>query len=293
MRLHHLNCISSCPLGGRLMDGRSEGLRGKLACRCVLVETGSSLVLIDTGYGLRDVAAPLERLSRFFLRLLDPEFREELTAIRQIEALGYSARDVRHIVLTHLDFDHAGGLDDFPEAHVHMLRSEAADAARQATWLDRQRYRPQQWSSVQRWISYDDEGEPWFGFDAVRDLRGLPPEILFVPLRGHTLGHAGIAVRENGGRWLLVAGDAYFDHDELDLDHPRCTPGLRFYQWLMEKDRRARIANQRHLRELLRDHGGEVRIVCSHDPREMEQDTGRPLDVPPTAQKVWEPRVVT
>jgi len=146
---------------------------------------------------------------------------------------------------------------------------------------------------VQRWISYEDEGEPWFGFDAVRDLRGLPPEILFVPLRGHTLGHAGIAVRENGGRWLLVAGDAYFDHDELDLDHPRCTPGLRFYQWLMEKDRRARLANQRHLRELLRDHGGEVRIVCSHDPREMEQDTGRALDVPPTAQKVWEPRVVT
>jgi glyoxylase-like metal-dependent hydrolase (beta-lactamase superfamily II) len=23
---------------------------------------------------------------------------------------------VRHIVLTHLDFDHAGGLEDFPEA---------------------------------------------------------------------------------------------------------------------------------------------------------------------------------
>lgn len=28
-------------------------------------------------------------------------------ALRQIEAPGFSARDVRHIVLTHLDFDHA------------------------------------------------------------------------------------------------------------------------------------------------------------------------------------------
>lgn len=26
MRLHHLNCISTCPLGGRLMDGRSRGI---------------------------------------------------------------------------------------------------------------------------------------------------------------------------------------------------------------------------------------------------------------------------
>lgn len=266
------------------MDGRSEGLRGKLACRCVLVETGSQLVLIDTGYGLRDIASPTERLSRFFLRLLDPDFREELTAVRQIEALGFSARDVRHILLTHLDFDHAGGLDDFPEAHVHMLRAEAEDATLQRTWLDRQRFRPQQWQgSVDRWLVHDvDGGERWFGFEAVRDLSGIPPEILMVPLRGHTLGHAGIAVREDAG-WLLVAGDAYFDHDELDLENPRCTPGLRAYQWLMEKDRRARFANQRRLRHLVRDHGGEVHVICSHDPRELERDTGRTLDAPPRA----------
>jgi hypothetical protein len=46
------------------------------------------LVLVDTGFGLQDISAPEKRLSRFFLRLLDPDFREELTAIRQIEALG-------------------------------------------------------------------------------------------------------------------------------------------------------------------------------------------------------------
>jgi len=263
------------------MDGRSHGLRGKLACRCVLVETDGGLVLIDTGYGLRDVASPRERLSWFFLRLLDPDFKEELTAVRQIERLGHAARDVRHIVLTHLDFDHAGGLDDFPEATVHMLAVEAEDAAKQRSWLDRQRYRPQQWGSVDRWRGYaPGDGEAWFGFDAVRDLRGVPPEILLVPLRGHTLGHAGIAVREQA-RWLFVAGDAYFDHDEMDLQQPRCTPGLRAYQRLMEKDRGARLSNQQRLRALIRDHGHEVRVICSHDARELERDSGRPLDLPP------------
>ncbi len=266
------------------MDGRSEGLRGKLACRCILVETGSELVLVDTGFGLLDVTNPTQRLSRFFLRLLDPAFKEQLTAIRQIEALGFSARDVRHIVLTHLDFDHAGGLDDFPEAAIHVMHVEAEDASAQQSWLDRQRYRPQQWSSIARWNTYEPSGERWFGFKAVRDLRGVPPEILMVPLRGHTLGHAGVAIREDRD-WLLVAGDAYFDHDELDLDNPRCAPGLRFYQWMLEKDRRARLANQRHLRELLRDHQDEIRVICSHDPRELERDSGRPLDVPLTAAR--------
>jgi glyoxylase-like metal-dependent hydrolase (beta-lactamase superfamily II) len=280
MRIHHLNCISACPLGGRLMDGRSGGLRGKLACHCLLVEIGDQLVLIDTGYGLLDVAQPTRRLSRFFLSLLDPEFRDDMTAVRQIERLGFAASDVRHIVLTHLDFDHAGGLDDFPAASIHLMRDEAEDAVAQRSWLDRQRYRPQQWSSAPRW-SYCVAGgsDRWFGFESVRDLPGVPPEILLVPLRGHTLGHAGVAVREPGG-WLLLAGDAYFDHDELDPVEPRCKPGLRMYQWMMEKDRAQRLANQRRLRELARDHRAEVHVICSHDPGELERDAGHHLDAP-------------
>jgi signal transduction histidine kinase len=122
---------------------------------------------------------------------------------------------------------------------------------------------------------------------AFGELAKLPPEILMVPLRGHTLGHAGVAVRGDAG-WVLLAGDAYFDHDELDLANPRCTPGLRAYQWFMEKDRRMRLANQENLRALIRDHGNEVRVMCSHDPRELEVLTGRPLDVlpPPRAPQL-------
>lgn len=60
---------------------------------------------------LRDVRDPASRLSGFFLLLLAPDCREEVTAVRQVERLGFL---VRHIVLTHLDLDHTGGLDDFP-----------------------------------------------------------------------------------------------------------------------------------------------------------------------------------
>jgi glyoxylase-like metal-dependent hydrolase (beta-lactamase superfamily II) len=55
--------------------------------------------------GLRDVRSPTPRLSRFFLAMMRLPLKEEETALRQIERLGLTARDVRHIVLTHLDFD--------------------------------------------------------------------------------------------------------------------------------------------------------------------------------------------
>src|SRR3954467_8308226 len=91
MRVHHLNCIPTCPLGGKLMDGRTDSIvrRGELAVHCLLIETHSTLVLVDTGLGLRDVANPRSRLSAFFLALVKPDFREEMTAVRQIARLGY------------------------------------------------------------------------------------------------------------------------------------------------------------------------------------------------------------
>jgi hypothetical protein len=88
-----------------------------------------------------------------------------------------------------------------------------------------------------------------------------------------------VAVRGDDG-WLLLAGDAYFYHREMDAERPRCTPGLRFYQTMMEKNRRARLWNQRRLRELRRDHGGEVELFCSHDPVEMERLAAWPLNMP-------------
>jgi glyoxylase-like metal-dependent hydrolase (beta-lactamase superfamily II) len=282
MKIHHLNCGTDCPLGGALFDGRSKGPTGRLVCHCLLLETDRGLVLIDTGYGLRDVdhphRHPQPRITRAMRTMLNIRLREEETAIRQIERLGFSPVDVRHIVLTHLDFDHAGGLEDFPEATVHLMDAEfsAATGPRRG-FVPRNRYRPSQFDEVRDWRRYGGQGEPWFGFPAVRDLEGLPPEILLVPLRGHTWGHAGVAIQSDGG-WLLHAGDAYFYRREIRQAKRQCTPGLRWYQNLMEVDREARFANQERLRRLSLDRAGEVRIVCAHDAVEFERcAAGTPL----------------
>jgi glyoxylase-like metal-dependent hydrolase (beta-lactamase superfamily II) len=161
-----------------------------------------------------------------------------------------------------------------------MLEVERDAALRQETWLDRQRYRPQQWGTRQRWRVYQaGEGEAWFGFGRVRALDGLSDDIAMVPLIGHTLGHCGVAVR-HGDRWLLQAGDAYFFHAEMDFEQPHCTPGLAFYQRMMDKDHASRVWNQQRLRELQHANAGDVAVFCAHDVVEFERITGRSIEVP-------------
>lgn len=283
MRIHHLNCGTDCPFGGALFDGLSAGLTGHLVCHCLLVETAAhGLVLVDTGYGLRDVAHPHRhphpRITRTMRAMLNIKLNEAETAIRQIEKLGFKADDVRHIMLTHLDFDHAGGLEDFPTATIHLLQAEfdAATGPRRG-FVQRNRYRPSQFSEVRNWRGYGAQGENWFGFDAVRELDGLPPELLLVPLPGHTWGHAGVAI-DRGDRWLLHAGDAYFYRGEMREARRRCTPGLRGYQTMMEVSREQRLANQDRLRSLSIEQRSSVSVVCAHDAVELKRCVaGMPL----------------
>jgi glyoxylase-like metal-dependent hydrolase (beta-lactamase superfamily II) len=259
-----------CPFGGRLWDGHCPVLGpAEIVCHCLLIETEVGLVLVDTGFGTRDVAQP-RRLNPLFRIANRIRLREPDTALRQIEELGFSAADVRHIVLTHLDFDHAGGIEDFPDATVHVFGAELDAARSQSSWLDRQRYRPMQWDRNVSWQCYTPEGERWFGFSCVRELVGMPPEILIVPLAGHTLGHCGVAVRGPEG-WLLHAGDAYFFRDEMALGGYYCTPMLRIYQRLMATDNASRLRNQARLRELKRAHGREIRLFSAHDAKELEE----------------------
>lgn len=269
MRIHHLNCSSMCPLGGHFMDRRSPGVgEAHLVCHCLLVETLEGLVLIDTGLGMKDVFRPQERISSFFRAVLRPKLQADETAVRQIRALGFQPSDVRHIILTHLDFDHAGGIDDFPHAQVHVMESELKASGSNKGFISSRRYSPAQLTHSKTWNTYYPEGEKWFGFDAVRQLKGLPPEILMIPLVGHTEGHAGIAVQTDHG-WLLHAGDAYFFRGELNNDYS-CPPGLRAYQKMMEVNRKMRLLNQMRLRDLAHEHPFDVRIFSAHDEVEFE-----------------------
>jgi len=264
MTIHHLDCCTMKPLCEKVVNGRGSWLSpGHLVAHCLLIETEEGLVLVDSGIGLADVAAPERRLGKAFVAVARPTLDPAQTAVRQIEALGFSRRDVRHVVLTHLDLDHTGGISDFPEARIHVYRAEHA-AAMNPKGMERERYHACHWEHGPNWALHDVDGERFMGLGAVRAI--VEPEVLLVPTTGHSRGHAAVAVRTDD-HWLLHCGDAYFSADEMH-EPPSCPPGLKLFQRLVAVDDEARRDNQRRLRELGREHR-DVRLFSAHDGDEL------------------------
>jgi hypothetical protein len=172
VRIHHLNCGSLCPPGGRLFSGAGGLLSpAPLCCHCLLIEGDDRLILVDTGLGVEDVNEP-RRLGHLFNVIMRPRLEVAETALRQVVDLGYRPSDVRHIVPTHLGLDHAGGISDFPGAAVHIYGDELRAASSRSSLIERSRYRAVQISMVKKWaLVEEEEGESWFGFSAVRAIR--------------------------------------------------------------------------------------------------------------------------
>jgi glyoxylase-like metal-dependent hydrolase (beta-lactamase superfamily II) len=263
-----------CPWGRRLYNGHGGYLEpAHLVCHVLLIELADGLVLVDTGLGEADVLDP--RLLDVGTRtLIRPQLVGSETAVSQVRALGYDPSAVRHIVLTHADFDHAGGIADFPSAEVHIFAAEHR-ALTAPPWRERIRYAiaRHDWAHGPRWITHDVAGDTWFGFESVRVLPGSDADVVMIPLPGHTLGHTGIAIRRGDG-WLLHAGDAFFNYGQLESP-PHCPAGLTIYQTLVQADGGRRRHNLERLRALVARHPDEVTVICSHDPTQLEHEQAR------------------
>ncbi len=242
----------------------------RLVSHCLLLETDAhGLVLVDAGIGVEDVR-DTRRLGALFGPVMSIDAtKTRMPALPQIEALGFRREDVRHIVLTHLDFDHAGGVADFPAAKVHVHAAEKEAVIAHPSFRSRQRYRSPQLAHGPSWRVYGMLGEPWNGVPAVRQLDGLPPEILALPMHGHSRGHAAIAV-DTGSGWLVHAGDAYFHRSVIEHGNVSGTPwALRWIERFIAFDYASVRANHAILAELASRPG--VTVFSAHDPVEYER----------------------
>src|SRR5687767_9291164 len=125
LRVHHISAATMCPWNASLVNGRGGWFkRGRMVCHCLLVEAPSGLILVDTGLGTDDLDQGAARLGRLFMSATAPRRGREETALARVQALGLAPEDVRHLVPTHLDLDHAGGFPDFPNAEIHVHATE-------------------------------------------------------------------------------------------------------------------------------------------------------------------------
>lgn len=195
MNIHFLNCFTC---NARVPSNWRTGTL------CLLVESNQRLVLVDTGPGQDDYIHP-PSIIRIFQMIFKVPLNPQEAAVRQVTSLGYKPEDVKHIILSHMHFDHCGGLRDFPHARVHVHQREYnafLGLPRRFTDLACVR---RHISHQPEFIFYSECGDNWMNFPAIR----LPfqPEMWLIPLYGHTHGHCGVVVR-TGNTWLFHVADA-------------------------------------------------------------------------------------
>jgi len=252
MVIHHLNC-------GTL---KAAFIHLDSIVYCLLVETSSGLVLIDTGFGSQDYSAPSLKM-RFFLHYMGVPRNPDETALFQVKALGYDVKDVRHIIQTHLHVDHTGGLVDFPWADIHVFKPEYLGANRPKGAMEFA-YVKTHWAHDPKWVFHEKPLVDWFGFESIPVLKTPEVDFLLIPLPGHTRGHCGVAIGKPGN-WLLHCGDAASPfHRDTDL-HNRGESAHLMNFFTARFTNLAIGSHVPQLRGLLRDHGAEVGAISSHD----------------------------
>jgi glyoxylase-like metal-dependent hydrolase (beta-lactamase superfamily II) len=162
-----------------------------LTVNAFLVNTGTRLVLIDTGTGTS--------------QMFGPQLGQLLANLR---ASGYSAEQVEEIYVTHMHTDHIGGLirdglPAFPNATVRADVREAGGYLSQAAMAaapadEREDYE----SAMASFKPYIAAGK----FKPFDGETQLIPGVRAVPAAGHTPGHT-LYVIESGGERMVAWGD--------------------------------------------------------------------------------------
>lgn len=165
------------------------------AVNAYLINTGSRLVLVDTGAA----------------KLFGPTLGHVL---QNMKAAGYEPAQVDTVIITHLHGDHMGGLNDaggqplFSNAKILVskkdndfwLSQQIADRAptQVQPFFKMARDTAAPYQARGRWETFEDGSE-------------LAPGIRAVAANGHTPGHTAYAV-ESGGQKLLIWGDLVHAH---------------------------------------------------------------------------------
>ncbi|MEL6875873.1 MAG: N-acyl homoserine lactonase family protein, partial [Pseudomonadota bacterium] len=229
-----------------------------LPLQCFLIEHRDGLVLFDTGIDpaiITDKGYIKQAIGRFLLPRIFRFHQAETDRIDHVLAeAGIAACDIRKAVISHLHFDHVGGIAQIPQADLLVSEREwkiLSSPHPEHQWILREHIEIP--SAKWQQISFAPTDDPLFGeFDGIYDIAGDGSMIL-LPTPGHTPGSMSLLIRQEGWDPILLVGDLTYETASLEQD---IVPGTGDKKTLLST-----FAKIRRLRDFLPD----LTIVASHD----------------------------
>mgnify|MGYP001811805660 CR=1 FL=1 len=228
------------------------------------IEHRDGLVLFDTGLDPALVSDPnyiSSPIGRFLLkRIFRFHAGPEDALDKQLEAINLSAADVSKVVVSHLHFDHIGGIAHVPQAELLVSEDEwrrfnAPNPERDWYLREHIELPGANWQPIE-FMPTDDPLLAAFGvcYDCMGD-----GSLILLPTPGHTPGSLSMLVRSDGLPPLLFVGDLTYELEPLYNDQ---VPGVGDAEQL-----RASFARVRELKKALPD----LVVLPSHDPFASEK----------------------
>jgi len=218
-------------------------LREDIPVPAYLIQTNDGTnVLVDTGFSSAAIAAAKEP------GYTGPLLGQAIPVTDALAQIGVRPEDVRYLVATHFDPDHAGGTDLFPNAEI-VVQQAHYDAAKSG---QHQRYQMTR-------THWDIDG---LHYRFINGDTELLPGIELIESSGHAPGHQSLLVRLPETGPVLLAIDAITRNpgDMLPEERPD-NP--------MDVDSAAARVSVRKLTDLA-DREGVTLIVYGHDANEWK-----------------------
>ena len=223
-----------------------------------LIEHRDGLILFDTGIDpsiQSDKRYIKQAIGRFLLPRI---FRFHVNASDRIDhvlaSAGVLPSDIRTAIISHLHFDHVGGIAQIPQADLLVSAREWAilsESHPETEWILREHIEiPEaKWQQIR----FQPSDDPLFdGFDGIHDVAG-DGTLILLPTPGHTAGSMSMLIRQEGWDPILLVGDLTYEAELLDQD---IVPGKGDSDTLL-----ASFAKVRRLKQSLPG----LTIVASHD----------------------------
>ena len=229
-----------------------------LPIQCFLIEHRHGWVLFDTGIDPRisyDNDYIRQAVGRFLLpRIFHFDLKETDRIDYALAEEGVEASDIKMAVISHLHFDHAGGIGQIPQADLLVCEREWAILSEphpEREWILREHIEV----PSAKWVQYSFEAteDPLFdGFEGIYDVVG-DGSMMLLPTPGHTKGSISMLIRQKGWNPILLVGDLTY---EAALLEQGITPGTGEKNTLHSSFEKVRCLKARL---------PELEIVASHD----------------------------